>query len=85
LFALAVFTTWPRRWRNRRWWRVLHLGSVVGMGLALVHAYQSGTEASRALFKVGIVVAAAISTYVLGLRLFSHLGRRAASTGERSI
>jgi len=85
LFALAVFTTWPRRWRNRRWWRVVHLGSVVGMGLALLHAYQSGSDATRALFKVGIVLTAAISTYVMGLRLFSYLGRRSASPSERSV
>jgi sulfoxide reductase heme-binding subunit YedZ len=76
LFALAVFTTWPKRLRNRRWWRIAHLGSVVGMGLALLHAYQSGTDASRTAFRVGIVVVSAIMTYALGLRLFSYLGRR---------
>jgi len=85
LFALAVFTTWPRRLGNRRWWRVLHLGSVAGMALALVHAYQSGSDAYRTVFKGGIVVTSAISTYALGLRLFSYLGRRRASTNSPSF
>ena len=85
LFALAVFTTWPRRLRNRRWWRVIHLGSVVGMALALLHGYQSGSEASRALFKAGIVITSAISTYALGLRFFSYLGRRRAPVSDPSV
>jgi hypothetical protein len=84
-FAAVVFTTWPRRLRNRRWWRVVHLSSVAGMALALVHAYQSGSDASRAVFKAGIVVSSAISTYVLGLRLFSSLGRRRAGMTGRSV
>jgi methionine sulfoxide reductase heme-binding subunit len=79
LFAIAVFTTWPRRLRNRRWWRVAHLGSVIGMALALVHAYQSGSDASRVAFKVGIVVTAAVASYALGLRVFSYPGRRRSS------
>ena len=85
LFALAVFTTWPRRLGNRRWWRVLHLGSVAGVALALVHAYQSGSDAYRTVFKAGIVVTSAISTYALGLRLFSYLGRRRASASSPSF
>jgi sulfoxide reductase heme-binding subunit YedZ len=79
LLATAVFTTWPRRLRNRRWWRVAHLGSVVGMAFALVHAYQSGSDASRVAFKVGIVVTAAIASYALGLRVFSYPNRRRSS------
>jgi hypothetical protein len=78
LFAAAVFTTWPRRIRNRSLWRMIHLGSVLGVALALLHAYQSGTEATRAWFKAGIVAASAIATYALGLRLFSSLGKRFA-------
>lgn len=78
LFAAAVFTTWPRRLRNRSLWRVIHLGSVVGVALSMVHAYQSGTEATRTWFKGGIVAASAIATYALGLRLFSSLGKRVA-------
>jgi sulfoxide reductase heme-binding subunit YedZ len=78
LFAVAVFTTWPRRWRNRRWWRILHLGSVIGVALALLHGYQSGTDARRAVFQVGMVLTVAVTTYPLGLRLFSYRPRARA-------
>ena len=78
LFAAAVFTTWPRRLRNRSLWRAIHLASVIGVGLAMLHGYQSGTEATRSWFKAGIVAASAIATYALGLRLFTSLGRRTA-------
>ena len=76
LTAAAVFTTWPRRWKNRRWWRVVHLLSVVGTALALVHGYQSGTDAARLAVRVGMVIAVALSTYGLGLRLSTVRPRR---------
>ncbi len=44
LFAGAVFTSWPRRRFSRKTWRVIHLGSVVGVALALVHGYQMGSD-----------------------------------------
>lgn len=75
LFLAAVFTTWPRRWKNRRWWRVVHLGSVVGFVLALVHAFDVGTDASRAAFRVGTIVVAAVAAYATGLRVFAAVDR----------
>ena len=69
LTAAVVFTTWPRRWKNRHWWRIVHLLSVAGTALALVHSYQSGTDATRLAFQVGMVIAVAVATYGLGLRL----------------
>ena len=69
LAVAVVFTTWPRRWKNRRWWRVVHLLSVLGTALALLHSYQSGTDATRLAFQVGMVSAVAVATYGLGLRL----------------
>jgi predicted ferric reductase len=69
LTAVVVFTTWPRRWKNRRWWRIAHLLSVLGTALALLHSYQSGTDATRLAFQVGMVIAVAVATYGLGLRL----------------
>ncbi len=65
----VVFTSWPKRWSNRRWWRVVHLLSVPGTALVLVHAYQSGSDSSRVAFQVGMVIAVAFATYGLGLRL----------------
>lgn len=76
LFGLAVFTTWPRKLRDRRVWHIVHLGSVVGVALALWHSYLSGTDGGRVSMQVGIVACVALATYSLGLRLFGWLGRR---------
>ncbi len=69
VMAAAVFTTWPRRWKNRRWWRVVHVSTVAGTALAFLHSYQSGSDASQTWFQALLVVAAGIATYGLGLRL----------------
>jgi DMSO/TMAO reductase YedYZ heme-binding membrane subunit len=74
--AGAVLTTWPRRLRRPRLWRTIHVSSVAGVVLALVHAYQMGTDAPRAPFKVGLVAIAAIATYTLGVRAFDVVVRR---------
>lgn len=76
LFAGAVFTTWPRRIRDRKLWRIIHLGSTIGVALALVHGYQMGTDAARLLFEVGLVALVAVATYALGVRAFDAAGTR---------
>ncbi len=86
LLAIVVFTTWPRRLGNRRWWRVLHLTSVVATALALLHSYQSGTDTSRLVFLIGLLGAVAVATYGLGLRLFSlDLRKRRRDAPGRGI
>lgn len=82
LLVGAVFTTWPRRVRDRRLWRIVHLGSTVAVALALVHGYQMGTDAARLLFQVGLVALVAPATYALGVRAFEALRPRAGE-GER--
>jgi hypothetical protein len=82
LLFVVVFTTWPRRLGHRRWWRVLHLTSVAATGLALLHSYQSGTEATRLVFRIGLLGLVAVSTYALGIRLFGlRRPRRRQPTG----
>jgi predicted ferric reductase len=76
LFATAVLTSWPRRLFSRRTWRIIHLGSVVGVALAVVHAYQMGTDASARAFRMGILLVVAIGTYTLGIRLFGVLAKQ---------
>ena len=71
LLGIVVFTTWPRRLGSRRWWRVLHLLSVIATALALLHAYQSGSDATQLVFRVGLLVGVAVATYGAGLRLLS--------------
>ncbi len=69
LFATTVFSSWPRKRFARRTWRILHLGSVVGVALALVHAYQMGTDATARAFRIGVLLAVAIGSYTLFIRL----------------
>lgn len=78
LFATAVLTSWPRRVFSRRTWRILHLGSVGGVALAMVHAYQMGTEASGWAFRTTVLLLVAIATYTLGIRLAGLAVKRRA-------
>jgi cytochrome bd-type quinol oxidase subunit 2 len=71
LFAVAVFTTWPRRLRRPRLWRVVHLGSIVGVAAAGLHAYQSGSDRSALAFEAGLLAITAIGIYAVGVRLFA--------------
>lgn len=72
-FAVAVFTSWPRRRFDRRVWQILHLTSVVGTALAIVHAVQIGTDATTTVALVLVLALAAIGTYALGVRVFGRL------------
>jgi hypothetical protein len=76
LLAAAVFTTWPRKLGNRRLWRMIHVGSVAGTGLALLHSYQSGSEASRVIFQAGLTVLVGVTVYGLAIRLVDLPARR---------
>jgi len=69
LIAAAVFTTWPRRIRNRRAWRVVHLASVAAGLLAVIHALQLGTDAASIAVQTGLVLLIAPLTYTMGVRL----------------
>jgi sulfoxide reductase heme-binding subunit YedZ len=73
LTATTVLTSWPRRRFRRRTWRVLHLGSVLALALALVHALQLGTDASTVWLRAGVVLVVAIAVYSLGVRVFGRL------------
>ena len=71
LFALTVFTSWPRKRLRPRLWRAVHLTSVVGVALAGLHAYQSGTDATTVAFEAGLVAAAACAVYALCVRVLA--------------
>jgi predicted ferric reductase len=75
LFALAVFTSWPKRRLSRRTWRVLHLTSVLGVVFALLHAYQLGSDTTERWFEAGIVLSVAFGLYALMVRLFGVVQR----------
>ena len=79
LVAAAVFTTWPRRIRHRRAWRIVHLGSVAAGLLAIIHALQLGSDATAIAFQTGLVLLIAPLTYTMGVRLVG-----AATNARRS-
>ena len=83
LIATAVLTSWPRKLFSRRTWRVVHLGSVIGVALAFVHAYQMGTDGSGRPFRIGMLLLIAIGTYTLFIRLIGVVARRRTTTGAR--
>lgn len=71
LFALTVFTSWPRKRLNRRLWRIVHLTSVLATVLAGVHAFQIGTDADAAMFELALVVGAALVVYAVMIRVLA--------------
>jgi hypothetical protein len=73
LTATTVLSSWPKRRFRRRTWRVLHLGSVLGLALVLVHALRLGTDASTVWLRAGVVLVVAIAAYALGVRVFGLL------------
>jgi DMSO/TMAO reductase YedYZ heme-binding membrane subunit len=76
LFALTVFTSWPRKRLRPRAWRVVHLGSVVGAVLAGIHAFQVGSDATNVVFEAGLVVGAALLVYAAVVRVLGLVIRR---------
>jgi len=79
LLAAAVFTSWPRRLANRRWWRGIHLTTTFGTGMALIHGFLAGTDAGAAWFVALLLAAVAVSIYAGGLRLMTVLEHRTRS------
>ncbi len=79
----VVFTTWPRRLGHRTLWRIVHLTSIVGTGLALLHAYVSGSDATHLIFRAGLLVLVGFATYALWLRILGVMAGRSADTKRR--
>jgi predicted ferric reductase len=75
LFALTVFTSWPKRRFSRRVWRAIHLTSVAAVVFSLLHAFQLGTDARDRLFETGLALCIAFSVYALCVRLFGLVTR----------
>ena len=73
LFAITVFTSWPRKRLRPRLWRIVHLTSVVGVALAGLHAFQSGTDSTTLAFEAGLIAAAALAVYALGVRVLAKV------------
>ena len=78
LFVVTVLTSWPRRRLSRRVWRAVHLGSVIGTVLAIVHALQLGSDATGVLLRVELVLGVGIGVYALSVRLIDVAARRSS-------
>jgi hypothetical protein len=85
LVATTVLTSWPKRRFRRRTWRVLHLGSVLGFALALVHALQLGTDASTVWLRSGVVLVVAVAAYSLGVRLFGVVLQQPDANSQQTL
>jgi predicted ferric reductase len=83
LIATAVLTSWPRRLFSRRTWRIVHLGSVVGVALAFVHAFQMGTDAFGRAFRIGLLLLVAVGSYTMFIRLTGVVVNRRAAARTR--
>jgi predicted ferric reductase len=75
IFAITVFTSWPKRRFSRRVWRAVHLASVLGVALAGLHGMQLGSDATIAIFEAGLIVCAGLAAYALTLRIIGVIGR----------
>jgi DMSO/TMAO reductase YedYZ heme-binding membrane subunit len=76
VFALTVFTTWPRRRFSRRTWRAVHLLSVPATVLVGLHAYGVGSEATSVAFLLVSVACGGLAVYAIAVRLLALLARR---------
>lgn len=80
LFAVTVFTSWPKRRFSRPVWRAIHLTSVIGVVFAGIHAYQAGSDASSKVFLVGLAVCSAFGVYAASVRVFATLAKKSAKS-----
>ncbi len=85
LVATAVLTSWPKRRFRRRTWRIVHLGSVLGFALALVHTLQFGTDASTVWLRSGVVFVVGIAAYSLGVRVFGLVLERSDANSQQTL
>ncbi len=73
---ITVFSSWPKRRFSRRVWRVIHLTSVAGTALAILHAEQYGTDVGSFAAEAIAVLLVAGGMFALGMRVFGILERR---------
>lgn len=71
VFALVVFTSWPRRRGSRRTWLLIHLLSIPAAVLAATHAWVVGSSRGERWFQILLVAFVGVVVYPGVLRLFS--------------
>ncbi len=76
LFALVVFTSWPKKLGSRRMWLMMHLLSVPATVFAAVHAWMVGSSQHQLWFQALLAILTGLAVYPAVLRLFSVVAKR---------
>lgn len=83
VFALVVFTSWPRKRRSRRVWLTVHLMSVPAAVVAAIHAWMVGSSRGQLWFPMLLATLVGLTVYPAVLRLFTAVARRSARRARR--
>ena len=84
VFALVVFTSWPRRRGSRRVWLTIHLMSVPAAVVAGVHAWTVGSSRGQPWFAALLLALLGLAVYPAMLRLWAALAKRSRARAKRS-
>ena len=76
VFALVVFTSWPKKRFARKIWRTIHVLSLPALLLVGLHTFQMGSDAPTVALRVLTVALVAVTLYPIGLRLMGLRDRR---------
>jgi predicted ferric reductase len=76
VFAVVVFTSWPRKRLSRRLWRIIHVLSVPATFMAATHAWMVGSDRHGLWFQGLLALLAGLSVYPATLRLASIVAKR---------
>jgi DMSO/TMAO reductase YedYZ heme-binding membrane subunit len=79
VFALVVFTSWPRRRGSRRFWLTVHLMSAPAAVVAGLHAWMVGSSRGELWFQVLITSLVGLAVYPAVLRCLTALAKRSAT------
>lgn len=78
VFALVVFTSWPRKRGSRRVWLTVHLMSVPAAIFAAAHAWMVGSSRGQLWFAALLTALVGLAVYPMVLRILSALAKRSA-------
>ena len=78
VFALVVFTSWPKKRGSRRTWLTIHLLSVPATVLVAIHAWMVGSSRGQLWFQVLLALLVGLVVYPAVLRVMSALVKRSS-------
>lgn len=84
VFALVVFTSWPRKRGSRRVWLTIHLMSAPAATVAGVHAWMVGSSRGQLWFSILLAMLAGLAVYPAVLRMITAMTKRSAKRARRA-